>query len=304
VNFSRIWMGLILLLAATPALVGAQTTPAASPAAVTSPAPESGDGDDKPFKPSWDNEVGFSHTSQQAGQNTNNLTYTGTYHFDEGGSFLSGEASVSTQKVGGVASKTGTLTASGGVGIGIFTPSLSLGIQGGESALKQADGNLTLAFQLWEPFAVSLGVGASVGSHQENLVNYFPVLQLLNQSIMGQFDTASLNTSLELAYILNDWWTLSLTTSTEYDATYKVQGVKNPNISKDVNQTDRTATLTLGMDFTLTKNWILEVSPQVGQEYAPAGTFYSALAGGTVTFATPTTTNFAAGTVSISYNFQ
>ena len=283
----RVGLGLILLLASYPVF-----------------AAESDDPGDKPFKPHWGNEIGFSHTNQQAGQNTNNLNYTGTYHLDESGSFVSGEVSVSTQRVAGAVAKTGTLTFSGGTAFGIFSPSLSVGFEGGESALKQLNAGLNLGFQVADPFSISLGVGASAGNHQEDLANYFPLLQTLGISAMGQFDTASLSAYLGLSYVLNDWWTVSLTPGLGYDVTYRVHVIDYPKYQKDVNLTDRTATLALGMDFTIAKGWVLGVSGQGGQEYAPAGTFYSDLAGGTVTLTTDTTTTYAAGTVSISYSFN
>ena len=71
-----------------------------------------------------------------------------------------------------------------------------------------------------------------------------------------------------------------------------------------MDQAVRIATLTLGMDFTLFKGFVLDLSPQVGKEYSPAGSFYSRLAGGFVTSNSPTTKNFVGGTVAVSYSFE
>lgn len=303
-NLSRL---VCLLLLLTPLRLFAQqkpNTPVPSPppqptALDKTTSDDSNDEENKPFKPYWDNQLELSSNNQQAGQNTTSLTYTGTQHFDEGGDFLSLEGSLGRQKVEGVGSSTGTLTLNGGLGVGIFTPSLSVGLEGGESALKQFNGNLSLAFQFWEPFALTLSTGGNVGSHQGDVSAFYP-----NVSGLVQIDTASLNSSLGAAFVPWDWWTISLTLEGEFDDTYQLQLINHPMIKVPVAQTDKIASLTLGMDFTLFKDFVLGVSPEIGQEYFPAGAVYSPLAGGMVQNSTAKTQNFTSGTISLSLNFK
>ncbi|HJT23848.1 MAG TPA: hypothetical protein VJ873_04690 [bacterium] len=258
-----------------------------------------GDDSDTPFKPYWENEIGLSSSNQQAGQSTNTLSYTGTQHFNEGGDFLSGEVELSKQKVEGVVSNTGTLTTEGGLGMGFFSPSLSLGYEAGENALRQFEGTLTLGFQLWDPLALAYTLGGNAGSHQGDISLFYPSL-----SGNAQIDTASWNTSLGPIFTPWDWWSISLMAGYEYDVTYQLQGIKHPEIKVPVNQADQIASLTLGLDFTLFKGFTLDLAPQAGREYQPAGAVYSPLAGGLVVNSSPTTQNFVGGSVSVSYSFE
>lgn len=259
----------------------------------------SDDESDQPFKPYWENEIELGSANQQAGQSTNTLSYTGTQYFDEAGDFLSAEAELSRQKVEGVVSNTGTLTVEGGLGIGFFSPSLSLGYEGGENAWRQFDGNLALGFQLWDPLDLNYTLGASVGNHQGDISAFYPSL-----AGNAQIDTASWNTSLGPTFTPWDWWSISLTAQYEYDVTYQLQGIKHPGIKVPVNQADQIVSLALGLDFTLFKGFILDLSPQAGREYQPAGAVYSPLAGGLVVNSSPTTQNFVGGSVSVSYSFE
>jgi len=276
-------------------MLGMALAPSWSASAPSSPA----DDEDMPFKPYWENEIGLGTANQQGGQSTNTLSYTGTQHFTEGGNFLSAEVALSKQKVEGVFSNTGTLTTEGGLGLGFFSPSLSLGYEVGDSVWRQGDANLTLGFQLWDPLALNLTLGGNAGSHQGDISTFYP-------SLAGQarIDTASWDTTLGPTFTLWDWWSLSLTLGYQYDTTYQLQGIKHPEVKVPVNQSDRIASLTLGLDFTLFKGFILDLSPEAGQEYQPAGAVYSPLAGGLVANSAPTTHNFVGGALSVSYSFE
>lgn len=296
--------GFILAFAFT-SFLGAQTaSPQTTPAPSTddivaaSASDSNAEEADKPFKPSWKKEFCFSHSNQQAGQNTNTLSFTGTYNFNEGGDFLGASLEYSRQKVEGSDTNSGVMGAQGGLGLDFFTPSLSLSYQYGENALKVASGTLSLPFQLWDPFSISLSFGGSAGNHQGSLSQFFG-----SSDALVQIDTASWNTSLELTYQAWDWLLLTLTTENEYDITYQIQSI-NHKTKLPLNQSDQIASLTLGLNFNLTKEWVLGVSGEGGKEYSPAGSVYSPLSGGIVDFSTPTTQNFAAGTVSITYSFE
>lgn len=298
-------MGMILAGALGSPLRAQVPSPQAVPA-VQNPASSSSDGetDDPPFRPYWENEFQLGYSRQQAGQNTNSLTYTGTQHLDEAGDFFSGEAEVSRQKVEGVVSSTGTLTAAAGMGLGFFTPSLALGFQGGESALRQINGDLAMGFQLWDPLALDLTLGGNVGSHQGDVTSLLPQLSVLGKPVTARIDTASWNASLGPSFTPWDGCSISATAGYEYDVTYQVQSITDPAKKKSINQADQIGTLTLDLSFTLFKGFTLDLIPQVGKEYSPAGTFYSSLSGGLVSFSSPTVQDFVSGTVTAGYSFE
>ena len=273
---------------------------------------EDNEGDDSlletPFKPYWENEFQLSYASQQAGQLTTSLCYTGTQHFNEGGNSLSVEGVIQGQKIEGARSNVDILTTEGGLGIGSFTPSLSVGFELGDSNWRQIDSTLSLWFQVIDPLSISYTLGGTIGHHQGDVTGYFPssvqtaLLALTSgQPVTGQIDTASLNTSLGFTVDACEWWTITPTLAYDYEYTYQVQW---PKLKEPINQSDKSATFTLALDFTLFKGLILDLAPQVGQEYTPAGTYYSKLAGGFVISTNSSAQNFTGGTLSVSYSFE
>jgi hypothetical protein len=284
-------------------MVGAWHSPlkAQTPAKpALSPSTSAGeDESEKPFKPYWENEFELSSSNQQAGQSTNSLSYTGTQHFDEGGNFFSLEAETLHQKVEGVGSSIGGLTFEGGLGLGFFAPSLAVGFQGGDNAWRQLNGTLTLGFQLWDPLSLDLVGGGNLGSHQGSVSQFYP-------SLTGnvRIDTAGVSATFGPTFTPWDWWAISATIGYENDVTYELQAIKDLALKVPVNQADQIGTLNLALDFTLFKGFILDLAPQVGREYLPAGSVYSPKAGGLVYNSSPSAQNFVGGTVSISYSFE
>ena len=300
-------LSFLFLALAGPSFSWAQTNkPVPKETAIATPASssgeEEGDGEEEkeePFKPKWSNEIEYSHSNQQAGQNTNALSYMGTYDMTEEGNFLSAGLELETQKLEGAITKSDTLSVEGGLGLGFFSPSLTIGYQSGENALSVLSGDLAMNFPLWDPLDLSFSLGGNVGSHQGPVSQFYP-------SIPGnaQIDTAGWNTSLGPVLIPWDWCSISLTFGYEYDITYQLQDIKNKSIKVPVNQTDQIATVALGFDFTLFKGFVLGLSSEGGQEYYPAGLVYSPYTGGLVSNSSPTTQNFVGGTVSLSYTFD
>lgn len=257
-----------------------------------------GEGDDGPTGPHWENEITLGSMNQQGGQALQIFGYTGSYFFSDNGDFLSAELSGTRQKIEGVFSKTGGLSLSGGLGLGAFSPSLSLGFELGESALRQFNLGLALVLQLNDSLGLSLTLGGNVGSHQGDLSDFYP-------SLPGtvQIDTAGGNSSLGASVLFLDWFSAYLGVQYTNDRTYRIEAVDHPDRYVPVEQVDQTASLTLGLDFVLLKGLTLDLSPQVGQEYQPAGAVYSPQAGGLVVNSVATTQNFVGGTTSLSLRF-
>jgi hypothetical protein len=163
-----------------------------------------------------------------------------------------------------------------------------------------------MAFQVLDPLTITYTLGGTIGHHSGNVTGYFStaVQNLISpqgQAVTGQIDTASLNSSLGFTVEPWDWWSITPTLGYDYDYTFQIQW---PRLKEPINQADQTATLSVALDFTLFKGFILDLSGQGGKEYQPAGTFYSKWTGGFVTSTTPTTQNFTGGTLSVSYSFE
>lgn len=291
-----LWIALILAGALGSPLRAQTTNPAAGKSSVqTSDDSSIDDSEEKLFTPYYENEFELSSANQQAGQSTNTLAYTGTFHLTEGGHFLSAGAQTSRQKIEGVASSTGTLVLGGCLGLGFFSPSLNLDLGGGQQGWHQIGGDLTLDFQLWDPLAVDLVFGGTAGYHQtpaSDLMSILPGNALV--------DTTTATSSLGFTFTPWDWWSISPTLEYENDGT----NITYRGIIHKLANTDRVATLTLGMDFTIFKNFILGIAPQAGTIYYPAGISYSVETGGLVANTEANSQNFVGGTVSISYSFK
>ncbi len=255
----------------------------------------SGDAGDKPFKPYYENELQAGSTNQQGGQSSGFLTYTGTFHLDEGGDSLGFGAEETHQKVEGVGSNVGSLLLNGGLGMGFFSPSLAVNLGGGEKGWHQATGELTLDFQLWDPFSVNLVFGGSAEYHQgdaSEVVKSLPGIILI--------DVAGANSSLGFTFTPWDWWSISTTLEYQNDST----NITYRGVKYDLNKSDQVATLSLGLDFTLAKDFTLDLSPQVGKIYYPVGLSYSIESGGLVFNSVANSQNFTGGTVSLSLSFE
>jgi len=298
------WISLFLLTVAALPAARAQTSPmktSPTPAATLAPAGEQASDDagedDAPFHSFWENNLQLGSTNQQQGQSTGFFGYTGTLHLTEGGHFLSAGLQTNRQKVEGVGASTATLNLGGGLGLGFFSPSLTLGLGGGDKGWKQFSGNLNLGFQLWEPFALMLSSGGTLGSHTAPIMDIFP--SSTNPDDLT-INTNSVITSIGFIFIPWDWFSIYPSVSYQNDGSSLTY--KNVNISLD--QSDQIATLTLTLDLTLFKGFVLELAPQGGREYFPAGYTYSPETGGIVHNASASTQNFVGGTTSISYSFE
>jgi hypothetical protein len=255
---------------------------------------------EEPFKPNWEWQLQLSDDKQQAGQNTTTFTFTGTRNINEKGNFYSFYLDSARQKVEGVESVTGSLGLQGGLVWGPFSPSLSVGVQYGDSHLRGLSGNLTGDLKLSDPFTLNLILGGSTSNHQGNLSEIAPPFSSDN---LWEIDLKSWDAGLGLTWTASDAFSLSGTFEDQYEITYQIRSIDH-TLAYPLDQSDRILSFTLGMDFALSKSWTLEVAPQLGKEYTPAGSTYSPLTGGIVYFSSPTTQNFIGGSASIGLNFE
>jgi hypothetical protein len=253
------------------------------------------------FNPYWDWTAQFSTTRQQAGQNIFGLSFGGTWHLDEAGDYLGFSLQTSRLKVEGVTSTAGSASVNGGLGLGSFSPSLSLSVQGGENALKVLSGNLSLGFQIADPFSVNLSGGGSIGSHQGEAAQLFNLPAGINPTI--QIDTKSWYAGLGLSFYPWDGVALFWSVQNSYDITYQVENLAR-TIRVPYDQNIRVLSFDLGTDITLVRGWTLGLSAQAGNEYYPSGSAYSSNAGGVVESNAAVTYPFLSGTMSLSFSFE
>jgi len=283
-----------------------QTVPLSSPpqdfqvASAGDPTPQTDKGTGEPFKPNWEWQVQLSDDKQQAGQNTTTFSFTGIRNISEKGNYYSFFLDSARQKVEGVQSVNGTVGLQGGLVLGGFSPSLSIGAQYGDSDLRGLTTNLAADFKLSDPFTLNLLLGGSLSNHRGNLSEIAPQFSSDN---LWEIDLKTWDSGLGLTWTASDLLSLSGTFENQYEITYQIRSIDH-SLVYPLNQSDRILSFTLGMDFALSKSWTLEVAPQLGKEYTPAGSTYSPLTGGIVYFSSPTTQNFIGGTASIGFSFE
>jgi len=265
--------------------------------AVPSSSASSDDEGDKPFVPHWSGQLELSRSAQPSpqggGQTTTDLGVTGTYNMDKEGNFIQVGAVGGSQKVEGSQSAYGSLSLEGGLGLGIFSPSLVLEGQYGQAQLKTTSAALNLDFLVSDPLTLGFSLGGGFQGHQG------PVSQLT-----GTVNTKTWTAGLNADFQAFDDLAFTACLQQQTDITYQYQYVAaSQTTTVSVNKTDRIPSLTLGVDWTFVKNFTLEGTGQFGQEFYPAGTFYSPILAETVTYTQPTTKNFAGYGLSLIWNF-
>lgn len=321
------WLFIISLAEFFPAVAGAQTA-VTSPQAVT-PAPsimtatpqavatevvthtpitntEEPAEDGKPFAPHWTGQLGLNYstqpTQQGQGQETKELSLTGTYNITESGHYLSVGITSGQQLLEGANTNYGEITGEGGLGLGIFQPSLSFAVQEGASALNSYSSTLNLNFEVLDCLTVGLTGGLGLENHQGPASQIYPN-DTSNPNTILEVDTGNWTGGVVVSFVPWDFLTLSLTGEQETDYTFKTQGITHNNV-KPINQSDQIPSLTLEGELTFLKDFQLLLSVQAGQEYYAAGTVYSPVTGKTQTFSQPTQENFTGYTLGLLYNFQ
>lgn len=280
---------------------------AASPADNTGQ-PASGEkdaGDEKAFTPHWTGQLGLNYstqpTQQGQGQETKELSLTGTYNLTESGHYFSLGITAGQQLLEGTNTNYGEVTGEGGLGLGFFLPSLSFSVQQGASALNSYSSTLDLNFQILDSLTAGLTGGLGLESHQGPASQIYP--GAANPDSILEVDTGNWTGGVVVSLVPWDFLTLSLTGEQETDYTFDTQGI-NGNNFKTVNQSDRIPSLSVEGEFTFLKDFQGVLSVQAGQEYYSAGTVYSPVTGKTTTFTQPTEQNFTGYNLGLLYNFQ
>ena len=268
-------------------------------------ATDEGEEAEKSFLPHWTGQLGLSYSNQPSqagqGQTTQELNFTGTYNFTEGGHYMSFALAGGQQMLEGSETNYGAVTVEGGLGLGFFLPSVSVGFQQGAAALNSYGSTLNLNFQLYDPLTVGMTGGAGIESHQGPTSVIFP--NSSNPDAFKEVDSYNWNLGAVVTFEPWEFLTLSLTAQEEFDTTYQIQNIAHTN-SQSLNSSDQIPSVTLGADVTLSKSFVFELSGQAGQEYYPAGTVFSPVQGKTVNFSKPTQQGFSGFSAGLVYNLQ
>ncbi len=296
----------------TPASAAPAPGPAAN-GAVTGSAAKSvddttdyGDISEKIFIPHWTGQLGFTYstapTQQGQGQITKELNLTGTYNITESGDYFSVEIGLGQQLLEGSNTNYGEITGEGGLGLGIFLPSLNFQLQDGASALTSYASTLNLNFQVVDSLTVGPTGSAGLENHQGPANQIYPKDNTNPDSIL-EVDTGDWSGGIVVSFVPWDFLIFSLTGQQEIDYTFQTQNIVHENV-KTINQSDRIPSAILEGEVTFQKDFQLQLTAQAGQQYYSAGTVFSPITGKTQTFTKPTEQGFTAYTVGLVYNFQ
>lgn len=324
--FLWVWSGGACLFAApasgTPIPSHTQKTPATPPvstpsqeAVTTSPGGDTNEDsavatdnweEEKLFVPHWNGQLALTYANQPnahgQAQTSEEFSMTGIYNIEENNTYVSFELTGGEQSLEGSSANYGTLTLEGAWGFGFFQPSLSLAQQKGASALNSSTATFTLNFQLIDPLTFGLLGDAVLESHQGPVSTFSP--------LSARGDTLEEGNSYNwmvgglVIYEPWDFLALSLSAEAEYDDTYQFQNILHTLVIATHNQYDRIDSLTLSGDWTFWKDYILELSYQAGEEFQPAGVFYSPVKHKTLFNAHPVEQNFTGFTVGLTYIIQ
>ncbi len=258
------------------------------------------DNKNEPFKPNWTGQVGYTFSSQSSlGQAEINqeISLTGTYNFSESGHYFSVVSGGGQEMLEGSPTSYGTFSGEGGLGLGVFKPSLVLAFQQGAQALNSYDATLSLNFELLKALEVGPMLEGNPESHQGPLSE---VLRGTSDKI-NEIDSVDWIAGLVATVTPWDFLEFSLTGEESYSRTYQWQNILH-TAQHDLNETERIPSVTLACDLTFLTDFVLALSIQEGREYFPAGINYSPILKETVNFAVPTTVNFSGYSIGLTYN--
>ncbi len=261
--------------------------------------PKTGDGES--FAPSWTGEVGYSFSTEPSstgkGQVTQEITLTGTYNFTKGGNYLSLAAGGGQEVLEGLPSSYGTFSGEGGLGLGIFLPTLEIAFQQGPQASNSIDGTLTLNFQLAKPFELGAIFEGNPEGHQAPLSD----VGIGTSDKIDEVDSVDWTAGIVATVTPWDFLDFTLTGEQDYARTYQYQNILH-TVQHPLNQTERIPSGILGANLTFLTDFTLVLTVQAGVEYIPPGPSYNPITKSTVDYAVETRQSFSEYTVGLTYN--
>lgn len=258
-------------------------------------------GDYPAFKPHWGFELGLTSNGtpgdKGGGAAANDLSFTATDEITESGNFFSISGTGGSQKVEGYSAKYGSLSLNGGLGLGVFSPSLSLSAQTGEESLFATTAGLNLGFQIFDDISLGLNFTGGLSSHETP--TGIPGVNI-------EIDGKSLGAGLSFIWATSEIFSLSLNGQTTNEITYQFK-LKNQTQSLTfplANQNSIIPSSSIGFNWAFLKDFALNGSVQRSEEFQPAGKSYSPSLGETVDNLEPTTLFFSGYSVGLTYSFE
>jgi hypothetical protein len=262
--------------------------------------------EEKPFAPHWNGQLALTYANQPntqgQAQTSEEFSMTGIYNIKENNTYVSLELTGGEQSLEGSSANYGTLTLEGAWGFGFFQPSLSLAQQEGAAALNSSTATLNLNFQLIDPLSLGFLGDAVLESHQGPVSTFSPLSS--HGDTLEEGDSYSWMWGGQCTYEPWDFLALSLTAEEEYEDTYQFQNVIHTLVFPTHNQYDRIDTLSLASDLTFWSNYTLALTVQAGEEFQPAGVFYSPVKHKTLFNPHPVEQNFTGFSVGLTYSIQ
>jgi hypothetical protein len=266
----------------------------------SSAADKKGDGDE-PFTPNWTGQVGFTYSTEPdpsgQGEITQELTLTGTYNLTKGGHYFSVAAGGGQQILEGLPSSFGTFSLEGGLGLGVFLPTLEIAFQQGALASNSVDTTLTLNFQLFKPFELGAMFEGNPESHQA------PLSQVVGGTSdkIDEIDSVDWTAGIVATVSPFDFLDFTLTGEEDYARTYQWQNILH-SAQHSLDETERIPSGILGANLTFLTDFTLALTLQEGVEYIPEGVSYNPIRKKTTDYSTATEQSFSGYSVGLTYN--
>ncbi|HTC19219.1 MAG TPA: hypothetical protein VK859_00120, partial [bacterium] len=233
---------------------------------------------------------------------TQELTLTGTYNLTKGGNYFSLAAGGGQQILEGLPSSYGTFSGEGGLGLGIFLPTLEVAFQQGAQASNSIDATLTLNFQLFKAFELGALFEGNPESHQAPLNDLFAnQLAPLKGDKIDEVDSVDWTVGVVATLTPFDFLDFTLTGEQDYARTYQYQNILH-TVQSGLVETERIPSGILGVNLTFLTDFTLALTLQEGVEYIPAGPSYNPIRKKTTDYSVATEQSFSGYSVGLTYN--
>jgi len=248
------------------------------------------------FKPSWSFSVGLSTSGQPSdgggGSQSTDLSFNATHELTDSGHYLSFGALSGRTKIGSDISTYGSLTVTGGLGLGAFCPSLYVQGQKGEASLGNLSGGLDLGFQIADDLSAALsGYGG------------FYSVEARAFGARLAVDTRTWGAGASVSFVPWDFMVVTLSGQQNQDTTFRVRNL-NTSAEITVEKVVRTPSASLGFDFSFWDDISLGCSVQRGQVFSPPGLLWRPDLGAFVQLGAEEISYFWGYSFGVSYNFQ
>jgi hypothetical protein len=253
------------------------------------------------FKPSWSFQAALTHSTQEGGQVSNDLSLTATWDLSEAGHYLSGGLSAGNKRLEGDRTPYGSLSVGGGLGLGIFTPSLTLTAGGGRDSYGFFDSALGFDFRVADPLSLSLTLNRQWQEHSTTWGEFLGYTGLYSDSELT-IGSSSWGGILGATIRAFDWLDFSLSAGRSTNETEGIRDERSGREARNIGGTGETVSGTAGLTFRFLRAWNAGVSYQKGRDSFPDELYFSQRLGRTLAL-TGGEVDWDGSSVWLGYNF-